>query len=92
MNMHAIFLHALGDALGNVGVIAAGLLIWFIPVTRQAGRIVGNRWVLFADPGISLIITAIIFTSAIPLGSCYDDSHFLYHNAPSLTVLLMNAP
>lgn len=28
MNMHGVFLHVLGDALGNVGVIAAGLVIW----------------------------------------------------------------
>lgn len=28
MNMRGVFLHVLGDALGNVGVIAAGLVIW----------------------------------------------------------------
>lgn len=28
MNMHGVFLHVLGDALGNVGVIATGLVIW----------------------------------------------------------------
>jgi zinc transporter 1 len=28
MNMHGVFLHVLGDALGNIGVIAAGLVIW----------------------------------------------------------------
>jgi zinc transporter 1 len=27
MNMHGVFLHVLGDALGNVGVISAGLVI-----------------------------------------------------------------
>ncbi|KAH9811742.1 cation efflux protein [Melampsora americana] len=67
MNMHAIFLHALGDALGNVGVIITGILIWVIPVIKSGGQIVGNRWVLYADPVISLVITAIIFSSAIPL-------------------------
>jgi zinc transporter 1 len=61
MNMRAIFLHALGDALGNVGVILTGLLIWLVP--RHAG-------IVYADPVISLIITAIIFTSALPLGKC----------------------
>lgn len=28
MNMRGVFLHVVGDALGNVGVIAAGLVIW----------------------------------------------------------------
>lgn len=28
MNMHGVFLHVLGDALGNVGVISTGLVIW----------------------------------------------------------------
>lgn len=32
MNMHGVFLHVLGDALGNVGVIAAGLVIWLYVV------------------------------------------------------------
>lgn len=64
MNMRAIFLHALGDALGNVGVILAGLLIWLVP--RHAGK---NGWIIYADPAISLVITAIIFTSALPLGT-----------------------
>jgi len=52
----------LGDALGNVGVILAGLLIWLVP--RHAGK---NGWIIYADPAISLVITAIIFTSALPL-------------------------
>lgn len=28
MNMRGVFLHVVGDALGNVGVISAGLVIW----------------------------------------------------------------
>ncbi|THV04871.1 cation efflux protein [Dendrothele bispora CBS 962.96] len=57
MNMHAILLHVLGDALGNVGVIATGLVIWF------------SSWSFkyYFDPVISLVITAIIFSSALPL-------------------------
>ncbi|KAL1407704.1 Zinc resistance conferring protein [Vanrija albida] len=57
MNMHGVFLHVLGDALGNVGVIAAGLVIWFFE----------GRWTLYFDPGVSLLITVIIFNSALPL-------------------------
>ena len=31
MNMRGVFLHVLGDALGNVGVIVSGLFIWLTP-------------------------------------------------------------
>jgi zinc transporter 1 len=58
MNMKAILLHVMGDALGNVGVIATGLIIWF------------THWSFkyYFDPIISLVITVIIFSSALPLG------------------------
>ncbi|KAL4071002.1 cation efflux protein [Scleroderma citrinum] len=57
MNMHALLLHVLGDALGNVGVIATGLVIWL------------TNWPYkyYFDPTISLVITVIIFSSALPL-------------------------
>lgn len=58
MNMRALLLHVLGDALGNVGVIASGLIIW---LTTWPGK-------YYSDPIISLVITVIIFTSALPLG------------------------
>jgi zinc transporter 1 len=45
-------------SLGNVGVIAAGLVIWFCQ----------GRWTLYFDPAVSLLITCIIFSSALPLG------------------------
>ncbi|KIK93654.1 hypothetical protein PAXRUDRAFT_828756 [Paxillus rubicundulus Ve08.2h10] len=57
MNMQALVLHVLGDALGNVGVIATGLVIWL--TTWQ--------YKFYFDPMISLVITAIIFSSALPL-------------------------
>jgi len=57
MNMQALMLHVLGDALGNVGVIATGLVIWL--TTWQ--------YKFYFDPVISLVITAIIFSSALPL-------------------------
>ena len=58
MNMRALVLHVLGDALGNVGVIATGLIIW------------KTSWPFkyYFDPIISLVITIIIFSSALPLG------------------------
>lgn len=59
MNMHALILHVIGDALGNVGVIATGLVIWL------------STWEyrFYFDPVISLVITVIIFSSAMPLGA-----------------------
>jgi zinc transporter 1 len=57
MNMRALVLHVLGDALGNVGVIATGLIIWFTSWSFK----------YYCDPIISLVITVIIFSSALPL-------------------------
>jgi len=57
MNMQALVLHVFGDALGNVGVIATGLVIW---LTHWS-------WKYYFDPIISLVITVIIFSSALPL-------------------------
>src|SRR5271156_6995751 len=57
MNMKAVFLHVLGDALGNIGVILTALFIW----------LTNFSWRYYSDPVISLIITAIIFSSALPL-------------------------
>jgi zinc transporter 1 len=58
MNMRALVLHVLGDALGNVGVIGTGLIIWLTSWSFK----------YYCDPVISLVITAIIFHSALPLG------------------------
>lgn len=58
MNMRALLLHVFGDALGNVGVIATGLVIWLSHWS----------WKYYFDPMISLVITVIIFSSALPLG------------------------
>jgi zinc transporter 1 len=57
MNMKALLLHVLGDALGNVGVIATGLIIWLTSWSFK----------YYCDPVVSLVITAIIFQSALPL-------------------------
>ncbi|CCF57809.1 hypothetical protein KAFR_0D01630 [Kazachstania africana CBS 2517] len=57
LNMHGVFLHVMGDALGNVGVIVAALFIWKTDY----------YWKYYTDPLVSLFITIIIFSSAIPL-------------------------
>ncbi|ORY80417.1 cation efflux protein [Protomyces lactucae-debilis] len=70
MNMRAVFLHVLGDALGNIGVIATGL---FVQYTKFS-------WRFYADPVISLVITGIILASAVPL--CKSASLILLQVAP----------
>ena len=57
LNMHGVFLHVLGDALGNVGVILSGVFIWKTDYS----------WRFYSDPVVSLLITVIICASAIPL-------------------------
>ncbi|CAI4048783.1 Zn(2+) transporter ZRC1 SKDI_13G3740 [Saccharomyces kudriavzevii IFO 1802] len=57
LNMHGVFLHVMGDALGNIGVIAAALFIWKTEYS----------WRFYSDPIVSMIITIIIFSSALPL-------------------------
>ena len=71
MNMRGVFLHVLGDALGNVGVIAAGLFIWLTDFW----------WRYYTDPLISLLITVIIAASAIPLAR--SASFILLQGTPS---------
>ena len=71
LNMRGVFLHVMGDALGNIGVIATALIIW---LCKFHGR-------YYFDPAISLIITAIILTSAIPL--CKAASRILLQAVPT---------
>jgi hypothetical protein len=63
MNMRALVLHVLGDALGNVGVIATGLNIMLAPASWNGREV-------YFDPAISLVIVCIILGSAVPLGAC----------------------
>lgn len=58
MNMRGVLVHVLGDALGNVGVIVAGLVIW---LSDWSGR-------FYLDPALSLLLTILIGSSALPLG------------------------
>ncbi|SNX83792.1 related to COT1 - Vacuolar zinc (and possibly other metals) transporter [Melanopsichium pennsylvanicum] len=71
MNMRGVFLHVLGDALGNVGVIAAGLFIMYSDAW----------WRFYSDPAISFLITIIIFHSALPL--CKSASYILLQGVPA---------
>ncbi|KAH0366567.1 zinc/cadmium resistance protein, partial [Aureobasidium melanogenum] len=71
LNMRGVFLHVMGDALGNIGVIASALFIWLTDYS----------WRFYTDPGISLIITCIILASAIPL--CLAASRILLQAVPA---------
>lgn len=71
MNMEGVFLHVLGDALGNVGVIVTALFIWKTSYS----------WRFYSDPFVSLVITAIIFSSALPL--CRRSSNILLQATPT---------
>lgn len=70
LNMRGVFLHVMGDALGNIGVIASALIIW----------LTNYSWKHYVDPGISLLITVIILASAIPL--CKAASRILLQAVP----------
>ena len=70
LNMRGVFLHVMGDALGNIGVISSALIIW----------LTNYSWKHYVDPGISLLITVIILASAIPL--CKAASRILLQAVP----------
>ncbi|KGO66504.1 Cation efflux protein [Penicillium italicum] len=70
LNMRGVFLHVMGDALGNIGVIVSALVIW----------LTDYKWRYYVDPGISLVITLIILASAIPL--CKAASRILLQAVP----------
>jgi zinc transporter 1 len=55
--MLGVLLHVMGDALNNVGVIIAALVIW---LTHYPARI-------YADPGVSMGIAIMILITAWPL-------------------------
>jgi solute carrier family 30 (zinc transporter), member 1 len=71
LNMRGVFLHVMGDALGNIGVIGSALFIWLTDFS----------WRFYSDPLISLIITVIILCSAIPL--CKAASRILLQAVPN---------
>lgn len=57
LNMMGVMVHIMGDALNNIGVIIAALVIW---LTHYDAR-------YYADPGASVGIALMIFLSSIPL-------------------------
>ncbi|KAL6704760.1 Zinc resistance conferring protein [Coniothyrium glycines] len=70
LNMRGVFLHVMGDALGNIGVIGTALFIWLTDFS----------WRFYMDPAVSLLITVIILLSALPL--CKAASRILLQAVP----------
>ncbi|KAI9322634.1 cation efflux protein [Dichotomocladium elegans] len=73
LNMKGIFLHVMGDALGNIGVIATALFVWLTDFS----------WRFYMDPVISFVISIVIFISAIPL---IKETSFILLQASSVAV------
>jgi len=67
INVRGAFLHVLGDLLGSIGVILAGLIIKF------------TGW-LYADPLISIVIATLILISSIRL--LKETLHILMEGTP----------
>ncbi|CAI7658321.1 unnamed protein product [Penicillium glandicola] len=58
LGMMGVMIHVIGDAINNLGVMAAGLIIWL--AAPHAGR-------YYADPGVSMFIAILIILSSFPL-------------------------
>ena len=70
MNMRAVFLHVLGDAMGSVVVILSALAI----------KYGDSSWSYYMDPAMSLLLVVIISFSTIPL--LRESSLVLLQTAP----------
>ncbi|KAJ4015663.1 hypothetical protein NW752_006584 [Fusarium irregulare] len=57
LGMLGVFIHVLGDAINNIGVIIAAVIIWKV---EGEGR-------YYADPAVGVFISIMILLSAIPL-------------------------
>ncbi|KAL6923708.1 hypothetical protein FSHL1_000957 [Fusarium sambucinum] len=57
LGMLGVFIHVLGDAINNVGVIVAAVIIW-----KAEGQ---GRY--YADPAVGVFISLMILASSVPL-------------------------
>jgi len=57
LGLAGVMLHLLGDAINNIGVIVAAILLWKLNTPKR----------FYADPAVSAMISLIIFTSAVPI-------------------------
>lgn len=70
LNIHAVYLHILGDALGSIIVMISALIIIFTE----------GEWTLYVDPAMSIIMVAIILKTSIPL--LIETSKILMNSVP----------
>lgn len=64
VNMHGVFLHVLSDALGSLIVIGA-VLIYLLAPDNNDGSVAA--WKPYLDPCCSIVFSAFILRSAVPL-------------------------
>ncbi|KAK4207624.1 cation efflux family protein [Rhypophila decipiens] len=57
IGMMGVMIHVIGDAINNVGIIVASLFMWFLASDSK----------YYADPGVSVVISLMIFMTALPL-------------------------
>jgi len=57
LNIKAVFLHAIGDALGSLGAMVSGLGIWLLPFKEK----------YYLDPICSILIAIILLVGTLPL-------------------------
>ena len=57
LNMKGVFLHVMGDFLGSVVAVVVAVVVWFCH----------GDWKWYLDPSLSLIVAAVITSSATPL-------------------------
>ena len=57
VNMHGVFLHVLGDAIGSVIVVGTALATIYVPYD----------WRVYFDPACSIVFALLILKSSIPL-------------------------
>eukprot|EP00047_Mylnosiga_fluctuans_P002196 m.223568 g.223568 ORF g.223568 m.223568 type:complete len:435 (+) comp10943_c0_seq1:29-1333(+) len=57
LNLHGVFLHVAGDALGSVGVLISGLISMYVEAS----------WTRYVDSIVSVLISLIILSSCVPL-------------------------
>jgi zinc transporter 1 len=57
LGMMGVLIHVLGDAVNNIGVIIAAIIVW---KAKGEGR-------YYADPAVGVFISIMILLSAIPL-------------------------
>uniref|UniRef100_A0A8C4Q8V2 Solute carrier family 30 member 1a n=1 Tax=Eptatretus burgeri TaxID=7764 RepID=A0A8C4Q8V2_EPTBU len=71
MNMHGVFLHVLGDALGSVVVVVNSLVYYFFEESckreNESGEKLPACWVVFLDPSLCLVIVGILLGTTFPL-------------------------